>query len=242
MEAVRRTSNRPPPHTACGAPLVPESQYFSAAYAAAPPRKTFTFKDEKIGSGIYCGHAYRLELLDLVARASFVRQLSKGTFTPVTSTSTVIPHGDGTYIMANGTRIVGAFTHGNPTHAQIFLPGWGETFAYNGEFKDGQKHGCGSEHGGDGSHYVGEFNEGVRHGEGRLTTGHVTYEGEFLQKEFLMALANLPTQLLLTPLQSAQGEWKQESVWENGSRHVKVESNTHTHLLPSMVQVGHSRK
>ena len=57
---------------------------------------------------------------------------------------------------------------------------------YQGEFKDGKRHGQGTLTYSDGEKYVGEFKDGKRHGQGTDTLKNGTkYVGEFKDGKFI---------------------------------------------------------
>ena len=104
-------------------------------------------------------------------------------------------HGQGTIVLANACRYVGAWSKGKMHGKGQMLFPTGDV--YEGEWKTGKKHGVGSYTSANGSVYQGEFENGKRHGVGTqrsataaaavYKTAHMPYkitEGEVYSGEW----------------------------------------------------------
>ena len=93
-----------------------------------------------------------------------------------------VPHGQGTYTYAGGSKYVGEFKGGKKNGQGTFTFGTGPHLGdtYVGEFKDGNWHGQGAYTWSDGSTYVGEFKDRKFQGQGTWThPDGRKYVGEF---------------------------------------------------------------
>ena len=102
-----------------------------------------------------------------------------------------VPHGQGTYTYAGGSKYVGEFKGGKKKGQGTFTFGSGPHSGdkYVGEFKDDKWNGQGTFTFGTGPHlgdtYVGEFKDGNWHGQGAYTwSDGSTYVGEFKDRKF----------------------------------------------------------
>jgi len=90
---------------------------------------------------------------------------------------------------------------------------------YEGEWKDGQKHGQGTYTWSNGNKYVGEFKDGKKHGQGTFTWSN----GKKYVGEFKNGIQNGQGTLTFPNGKKFKGKWKDGKPW-NGTEYDKNEN------------------